>query len=174
MGTKNTILFRRARMGNKIDILFQQWNNFDSKVLLSERKDTEPIAIENLVAETTKYCRYSGRLTWILLDWIIRNIEEINTEKLIELTNKSGDITVLGLITDLANQKQTNIRFEYILKSSKPSEKKEVFFYRVLKSKLATKLTIENTLPIYDKWNFYCNEIRYLTTDNELKDKIFA
>jgi len=160
-------------MEDRLDMLFQYWNKFDSKVLVSELKQANEIDIESLIAETTKYCRYSGRLTWILVDWIIRNIDEINVGKLLEVTSINGDITVLGLISDLANQKRENANFEYLIKSSKPNEKKEVFFYRVSKSKLASRLTIEQNLPIYDKWNFYCNEIRYLTTKNEL-NKIMA
>jgi hypothetical protein len=151
-------------MEDRLDMLFQYWNKYDSKVLVSEVIQANEIDIENLIAETTKYCRYSGRLTWILVDWIIRNIDEINVGKLLEVTSINGDITVLGLISDLANQKRENANFEYLIKSSKPNEKKEVFFYRVSKSKLASRLTIEQNLPIYDKWNFYCNEIRYLTT----------
>ncbi len=103
------------------------------------------------------YCRYSGRLTWVLIDWIIRNTDKINIDRLLQITAKSGNITVLGLISDLAKQKQGNAKLE--------------FFHRVSQSKLATRLTIEQNLPIYDKWNFYCNELRYLTTDNKLKDK---
>jgi len=161
-------------MEDKLDILFQYWNKFDSKVLVSETKQTDTIEIENLIAETTKYCRYSGRLTWILIDWIIRNIDKINIDKLLQITAKNGDITVLGLVSDLAKQKHENVKLEYIIKSSKPNDKKEVFFYRVSQSKLATKITMEQNLPIYDKWNFYCNELRYLTTENELNDRKFA
>jgi len=157
-------------MEDKLDILFQQWNKFDSKVFVPEIKPTENINIENLIAETTMYCRYSGRLTWILIDWLIRYIDIIDSEKLLNATLDKGDITILGLVSDLAKQKRNNLKFEYLIKASKPNGKKEVFFYRVLKSKLASKLTIEQTLPIYDKWNFYCNELRYLTTDNELND----
>lgn len=171
MGTENSIFFRRTRMEDKLDILFQHWNKFDSKVLVSESKPTENITIENLIAESTKYCRYSGRLTWILIDWIIRNIENVNTEKLLKITAEIGDISVLGLVSDLAKQKRENIKFEYIIKSSKPNDKKEIFFYRVSKSKLASKITIEQSIPIYDKWNYYCNELRYLTTDKELVNK---
>lgn len=160
-------------MEDRLDMLFQYWNKYDSKVLVSELKQATEIDIENLIAESTKYCRYSGRLTWILVDWIIRNIDEINVGKLLEATSINGDITVLGLISDLAKQKRENANFEYLIKSSKPNEKKEVFFYRVSKSKLASRLTIEQNLPIFDKWNFYCNEVRYLTTENEL-NKIIA
>lgn len=149
-------------------MLFQYWNKFDSKVLVSEIKPTGQITIENLIAETTKYCRYSGRLTWILIDWLIRNVNKIDTEKLVNITKKKGDITVLGLVSDIAKQKRNDFKFEYIIKSSKPNDKKEIFFYRVSKSKLASRITIEQTLPIYDKWNYYCNELRYLTTDKEL------
>ncbi|MEI6436229.1 MAG: hypothetical protein WCP32_15450 [Bacteroidota bacterium] len=157
-------------MEDKLDILFQQWNKFDSKVFISEIKPTEKINIENLIAETTMYCRYSGRLTWILIDWLIRYIDIIDSEKLLNTTLDKGDVTILGLVSDLAKQKRNSFKFEYLIKASKPNDKKEVFFYRVLKSKLASKLTIEQTLPIYDKWNFYCSELRYLTTDNELND----
>jgi len=153
-------------MENNLDNIFQHWNNYDSKVLIAEKKTTEKIDIEHLIALSTKYCRYSGRLTWILVDWLVRNIKKLNVLKLIDLTKQIGDITVLGLIADLAKQKYNDINFDYIIKSSKPNDKKEIFFYRVAKSKLATKLTIEQTLPIYEKWNFYCNEIRYLTMKN--------
>jgi hypothetical protein len=64
-------------------------------------RPVEPITIEKLIAETTKYCRYSGRLTWILIDWFIRNVDIIDAEKLVEQTIENGDITVLGLVTDL-------------------------------------------------------------------------
>jgi len=172
--TKNTIFFRRTGMENKLDILFQYWNKFDSKVLVSDVRQTETIDIENLIAETTKFCRYSGRLTWILLDWMIRNVDKINIYKLLQITKINGDITVLGLISDLAKQKRDDLNLEFIIKSSKPNAEKEVFFYRVSQSKLATKLTMEQNLPIYDKWNFYCNELRYLTTDNELLNRKLA
>jgi len=150
-------------MEDKLDTIFQHWNKLDSKVLVSETKQTDDIEIENLIAETTKYCRYSGRLTWILIDWIIRNVEKINTEKLLQTTKQNGDITVLGLVSDLAKQKRDSEKLEFIVKSSKPNDKKEIFFYRVSQSKLATKITMEQNLPIYDKWNFYCNELRYLS-----------
>jgi len=161
-------------MEDKLNELFQYWNKFDSKVLISEVKQTESIDIEHLIAESIKYCRYSGRLTWILIDWIIRNIDKVNIDKLLQITAKNGDITVLGLVSDLAKQKRNDVKLEYLIKASKPNDKKEVFFYRVSQSKLATRLTIEQNLPIYDKWNFYCNELRYLTTDNELNVSKFV
>jgi hypothetical protein len=173
-GQGRLVLFRRTRMEDKLDTLFQYWNRLDSKVLVSEVKQVGTMEIENLIAETTNYCRYSGRLTWVLIDWIIRNIDKLNTEKVLQVTESIGDVTVLGLISDIAKQKRANTKLEYFINSSKPNNKKEVFFYRVAQSKLATKLTIEQSLPIYDKWNFYCNEVRYLTTDNELKNKQFA
>ena len=99
-------------MEDKLDMLFQYWNKFDSKVLVSEIRSTEPITIENLIAETTKYCRYSGRLTWILVDWLIRNVNKIDAEKLVDITKEKGDITVLGLVSDIAKQKRNDFKFE--------------------------------------------------------------
>ena len=134
----------------------------DGLQVIPEIKPTENIKIEDLIAETTKYCRYSGRLTWILTDWFIRNINQVNIEKLVEITRQKGDITVLGLISDIARQKNNDSKYKYIIGLSKPNDKKEIFFYRVAQSKLASKITIEQSLPIYTKWNYYCNELRYL------------
>ncbi len=157
-------------MEDKIDLLFQQWNQFDSKVLVAEAIQTDAVDAEYLIAETTKYCRYSGRLTWILIDWIIRNIDMLNIEKLLLTTARNGDMTVLGLVSDLARQKRENEKLERIIRTSKPNAVKEVFFHRISRSKLATRIAIEQNLPIYDKWNFYCNELRYLTTESELRN----
>ncbi len=152
-------------MEDKLDTLFQYWNKFDSKVFVAENKPTEQIGIEELISDTTNYCRYSGRLTWVLVDWFMLNIDKINIEKLLKLTKEKGNITILGLISDIAKQKRDSVKFEYLIKSSLPNDRKEIFFIRVSKSKLASKITIEQSLPIFDKWNYYCNELRYLTTD---------
>lgn len=154
-------------MEDKLDLLFQYWNKYDSKVLVSQTKETDAIEIERLIAETTKYCRYSSRLTWVLLDWIIRNVDKINTERLLQITAQSGNITVLGLISDIAKQRKDHIKFEHLIKASRPNGTKEIFFYRVSQSKLATRLTMEQNLPIFNKWNFYCNELSYLTNKSE-------
>ncbi|MBF0337694.1 MAG: hypothetical protein HQL05_07655 [Nitrospirae bacterium] len=156
-------------MEDKIDTLFQHWNKYDSKVLVSEAKNIEPISVEALISESTKYCRYSGRLTWILIDWLIRNIDKVNESKLLDLTKTHGDITVLGLISDLASQKRKDSVFDHIISTSKPNKTKEIFFYRIAKSKIASKIAVENSLPVYERWNFYCNELTYLTTNAELQ-----
>ncbi len=161
-------------MEDKLNILFQHWNRQDSKALVAESVDVEDIAIEKLIAETTNYCRYSGRLMWILLDFLIRNIDTIDVFELINLTKKEGDISVLGLVADMAKEKREDIRFDQIINESQPNSTKEIFFYRVAKSKFASKITIQETLPIYEKWNYYCNELRYLTTDKELENSILA
>lgn len=44
-----------------------------------------------------------------------------------------------------------------------PNRRIEMFFYRLAKSPLAAKLTKGNSLTIFSRWNYLCNEIRYLT-----------
>ncbi len=161
-------------MEDKLNILFQYWNKQDSKALVAESVDVKDIAIEKLIAETTNYCRYSGRLMWILLDFLIRNIDAIDIFELINLTKKEGDISVLGLVADMAREKRNDIKFDQIINESQPNPTKEIFFHRVAKSKFASKITMQETLPIYEKWNFYCNELRYLTTDKELENNILT
>jgi len=156
-------------MEDKLNILFQHWNKQDSKALVAKSYDVKGIAIEKLIAETTNYCRHSGRLMWILLDFLIRNIDTVDILELINLTKKEGEMSVLGLVADMAREKRNDVRFDQIIAESQPNPTKEIFFHRVAKSKFATKITMQETLPIYEKWNYYCNELRYLTTDKELE-----
>jgi len=96
------------------------------------------------------------------LDWLIKNIDSIDENKIIEETKKLGDFSVLGVLCDLANDRNSHPKFNHILKFCKPHKKKEIFFNRVAKSRLATKLTKENPLDTFSRWNFICNEVRYL------------
>ncbi len=43
-----------------------------------------------------------------------------------------------------------------------PHRQLEPFFHRVARSPLATKLTQENSLEVFRKWNYLCRELRYL------------
>lgn len=151
-------------MENRLDILFHEWHRLGGSVLLSK---TEKIELnrssEEVLAESTSYCRQSGRLMWIVLDWYIRNIEKINADKLIQKAKEEGDLSVLGLLSDLAYARKKNEKFKYIKLVCNPNRKIEMFFYRVAKSPLATKITKEHSLKIFSRWNYLCNEIRYLT-----------
>ena len=46
-----------------------------------ERTDRSERAV---IAESTAYCRASGRLMWVVLDWLIRHIDEIDEQKLMQ------------------------------------------------------------------------------------------
>ena len=55
-------------MGDRIDDLFQEWYRLGGAVLLAE----VDVAVrargpEQVIAESTAYCRESGRLTWVTL-----------------------------------------------------------------------------------------------------------
>lgn len=52
-------------------------------------------------------------------------------------TKEKGNISILGLIADIAKQKNTNDKFDYLIKHSHPNDRKEIFFHRVSKNKLA-------------------------------------
>ena len=163
MGTKDEIFFTGARMEDRLDYLFQEWHQLGGAVLLNE---TTKIKLsrraEEVFAESTCYCRNSGRLTWIILDWLIRNIKNIDEQRLIQETKEKGDLSVLGVLCDLAKSRDSNPKFDRIVKACKPNKKLEVFFHRIARSSLATKLTYENALEVFSRWNYLCNEVRYL------------
>jgi hypothetical protein len=150
-------------MESRLDYLFQEWHQLGGEVLVSEKEQTLPKReLEEIIAESTNYCRDSSRLMWVILDWIIHHIDQIDEKKLLKETQKKGDLSVLGVLSDLAYHKNTDSRFKYFMAHCSPKQNREIFFKRVAQSPLAAKLTKENPLEIFLKWNYLSNEVRYL------------
>ena len=163
LGTEDQVFFTGARMEDRLDYLFQEWHKLGGAVLLDKSDNiTLSRTPEEIFAESTSYCRNSGRLTWIMIDWLISNINDIDEKKLIQKTKEKGDLSVLCLLCDLAQSRASNPKFDHIIRVCLPNNKLEVFFHRVARSPLARKLTKENALEIFFRWNFLCNEVRYL------------
>jgi hypothetical protein len=150
-------------MEDRLEYLFQAWHQLGGAVLLKKVDKNLPYrSPEEVLAESTAYCRNSGRLTWIVLDWMIHHIQTIDEDKLLELTKEKGNLSVLGVLCDLARLKNPHLKFDRIVKACIPNSKVEIFFYRVAKSPLTERLTKENPLEIFRQWNFLCSELRYL------------
>jgi hypothetical protein len=150
-------------MGHRIDELFQQWHQIGGAVLLAESAPDIPAPQpETLIAESTALCRESGRLTWVTLDWLVEHIEDINTDELIAETRQHGDLSVLGVIADAANQRRPNNKFVEIMLECPPNDEIEPFFHRVAKSALASQLAREQALDVFRRWNYLSNELRFL------------
>lgn len=149
-------------MANRIDHLFQEWAQLGGEVLLAEKQNVSVRDAHQVIAESTAYCRESGRLTWITLSWLIHHVEEINDETLIEETKSHGDLTVLGVLCDAALLRVPHPKFQKIIRACQPAPQLEPFFKRVARSALALKLTQENPLDVFKRWNYLCNELQYL------------
>jgi len=152
-------------MEHQLNQLFQYWQQFGAAVLIakSEPATEEAFSAEQLIAESTRYCRHSGRLTWVVLDWMLKNRGRINPAPLLKATRETGDLAVLGLLANAANEQSPDAIFEKIMKGCKPNPAPDFFFFRIKNSKLASRLTMENPLPLFQNWNFWCNELRYLS-----------
>ncbi|MBC8180352.1 hypothetical protein H8E88_04430 [candidate division KSB1 bacterium] len=150
-------------MEDRLDYLFREWHKLGGAVLLDKSDKTRLSRTpEEIFAESTSYCRNSGRLTWIMIDWLISNINNIDEKKLIQKTKEKGNLSVLGVLCDLAKSRDSNPKYNHIIIECLPNKKLEVFFHRVARSPLARKQTEENALEIFSHWNFLCNEVRYL------------
>lgn len=69
-------------MEDRLDYLFREWHELGGAVLLNEsNKITLSRTSEEVIDENTMYCRNSGRLTWIILDWLIRNLKNIDENR---------------------------------------------------------------------------------------------
>lgn len=150
-------------MEDRLDQLFQEWHQLGGAVLLNEiKKNIAARTAEDVIAESTTYCRHSGRLTWIVLDWLIHNIQKLDVDKLLQKTREKGDLSVLGVLCDSAKMRNPDPRFERIIARCVPHNKLEVFFHRVARSPFASKLTRENALEVFSRWNYLCSELRFL------------
>lgn len=151
-------------MEDRLDFLFQEWHHLGGAVLLAESIEvTLSRPVEEVIAESTSQCRASGRLTWIVLDWLIKHISEIDADDLLENTNKIGDLTVLGVLCEAAFHREPDEKFQHIMRACRPHSTPEPFFLRVARSPLASRLAKENSLDIFKHWNYYSNELRYLS-----------
>ena len=150
-------------MGDPIEVLFQEWHQLGGAVLVAE-KEWLPLtrSPEEVIAESTAYCRASSRLMWVVVDWLIGHIDQIDEKRLVEETLKQGDLSVLGVLGDIAHLRNPHPKFEKIMATCKPYPQMEPFFHRVARSRLATTLAQENGLEVFQRWNYWCQELRYL------------
>ena len=150
-------------MGDRIDYLFQEWHRLGGAVLLNKVDTTVSArSPEQVIAESTAYCRESGRLTWVVLGWLTRNIEQVDEETVLQETGQVGDLSVLGVLCDAAHLRNPHPKFERIIPACKAPDTVEPFFRRVARSRLALALTQENALDVFRRWNYLCGELRYL------------
>jgi len=150
-------------MGDRIDYLFQEWYRLGRAVLLAQIDSSIPERPpEQVIAESTAYCRDSGRLTWAVLGWLVRHVDQIDAQALLEETSKTGDLSVLGVLCDAALQKNPHTTFTQIIRRCPIPDKIEPFFQRVVCSPLALALTRENALALFERWSCLHSELRYL------------
>jgi hypothetical protein len=150
-------------MDNRIEQLFQEWHRLGGAVLLAQADPTIPVRPpEEVLAESTAHCRASGRLTWVVLDWLIRHIEEIDEQPLLQKTAECGELSVLGVLCDAAHQRRPHPKFERLMRACTPHRDVVPFFHRVARNPLASRLTRENAVDVFRRWNYLCSELRYL------------
>jgi hypothetical protein len=150
-------------MGDRIERLFQEWHRLGGAVLLAQVDTKLPVRSPELViAESIAHCRESGRLTWVVLDWLMQHVEEIDEQILLQRTREVGDLSVLGVLCDAARQRKPHDKFEWLVYACVPHEQVVPFFHRVASSPLASRLARENGIDVFRRWNYLCSELRYL------------
>ena len=150
-------------MEDRLDCLFREWHQLGGAVLLKEaNKVSLSRTPEEIIAESTSHCRNSGRLMWMVLGWLIQNIQRLDVDTLLRETKEKGDLSVLGVLCDSAKLRNSHPNFGRLIAGCAPHDKSEVFFHRVARSPLATTLTKENALEVFSRWNYLCSELRYL------------
>jgi hypothetical protein len=148
----------------RIDDLFQDWGELGGAVLVAHGTSTPSSRTpEEVLAETTGRCRDSSRLTWVALDWLIRNVERLDEDRLFQTTAAQGDRSVLGLLCDAAREYRPHPVFDRIIHRCPRPDRLEIFFHRVAKSPLAARLAQENAVELFRRWNYVSDELTYLS-----------
>lgn len=154
-------------MADRIGHLFQEWHRLGGAVLLTK---ADLVALvrppEEVIAESTAHCRASGRLIWVVLDWLILHIDEIDEQALLQKTVECGDLSVLGVLCDAAHERHPHPQFERLMRACVPYPDVVPFFHRVARSPLASRLARDHAIDVFRRWNYLCSELRYLEPDD--------
>lgn len=151
-------------MESRLDDLFQEWGQLGGAVLVAgQRSAVETRPAEQVLADSTALCRDSARLTWVVVDWLRTHVDDLDEQALLHRTQAEGDLSVLGVLCDLANEATPHARFRRIMACCVPHPGLEPFFTSVARSPLAARLARENALDLFLRWNYWCAEVRYLS-----------
>ena len=151
-------------MESRLDYLFQEWGQLGGAVLVAGKRQVERArGPEEVLAETTAHCRDSARLTWVVVDWLRAHIDDIEEQTLFDRAQEIGDLSVLGVLCDMANQAHPHPKFKRIMARCVAHPLLEPFFTSVARSPLATRLASENALDVFLRWNYWSQEVRYLS-----------
>lgn len=151
-------------MEARLDDLFEEWGQLGGAVLVADKSQVRSTRTpETVLAETTSYCRDSARLTWVVVDWLRLHIDGIDEQTLLAHMREKGDLSVLGVLCDMANQAQPHPKFRRIMAKCAPNARLEPFFASVARSPMATRLARENALDVFLRWNYWSQEVRYLS-----------
>lgn len=147
-------------MERGIEDVFDDWHRLGGAVLLAEAPiPGDPPAPEALIAESTIYCRDSSRLMWVVLAWLTRHADRLDADRVLDHTRRDGDLAVLGLLCDMALEREDNAVLRRIRAACLPHPRLEIFFHRVARSPLASSLAKEHSLEVYQRWNFLGREL---------------
>ncbi|MFZ1475893.1 MAG: hypothetical protein WAV79_23480 [Anaerolineae bacterium] len=151
-------------MESRLDDLFQEWGQLGGAVLVAgKRRVEEARPAEQVLAESTALCRHAARLTWVVVDWLRTRVDDLDEQALLDRTRAEGDLSVLGVLCDLANEATPHPKFRHIMVRCVPHPGLEPFFSSVARSPLAARLARENALEVFLRWNYWCEEVRYLS-----------
>jgi len=150
-------------MESRLDDLFCQWQRLGAAVFVSQDCCPEPVmSLELLLATSTNACRDSSRLTWVILGWLVQHPTLISVSLLLRETRLNGNIAVLGVLAEAAYDKTAHPVFKRIAAECKPNAQPETFFNRVAKSAFASAQAQVNTLEVFRRWNFWCDELEFV------------
>jgi hypothetical protein len=97
----------------------------------------------------------------------VKQPERIDPECLLAETSRRGDLSVLGVLADAAYQRNPDPVLLRVMNGCTPHQPEEIFFHRVGRSRLASRLTREHPNSVFRRWGYLSNELRYLDALNE-------
>lgn len=120
------------------------------------------VDVEKTLLEGTKQGRKEPRIFWGTLLWMVSYIDMVNISRFSNMLKDYGDAAALGTVCELAYEKNANRKFLAIRQRCYPKKNKEILFYKMAEMEVTKREVINNAIPLFLKWGFYCNYVNFM------------
>jgi len=134
--------------------LRQKWCRVGYRFNSSAYKNN--VDIETLIWESVVAGRYDSDLMWAVLTWLCENSDLLNISRFSRILAKNCP-PYFGTLIEIALSNGADSKIKSLINRCKPLQKREVLFDSLATSELLSKREIENALPVFLKYGYYCS-----------------
>lgn len=120
------------------------------------------VDIEQTLLEGAEQGRRDPRVFWATLLWAATYIDLVNISRLSNMLKGYREISVIGVMCELAYERNANRKFLAVCRRCHYRKDKEIFFYKMAEMEVTKREVINNAMPLFLKWGFYCSYVNFM------------